>query len=288
MCERKVFIHFRRRKGKCPHCRKARLEHVSLLCGQNPKMTMRLAFLSFKLCEVAPVSRMAEILDRSAMSLWRNDLALLSHQLENYEIPPSTQISVDEVYARAHHEEFENRSDRFFTVITDIRLGKVLWVENSRRKAALDNFFRKIGPKKCALIEAVATDEHDDYILSVKEYCPNAICVLDRFHLSRHLEEAVNDTRKMLVKLLPAKNLRRLAGGRSRYIFLKRENKRTAEERSHMEKVMKDNEMFVKLELIKEKLLTLFDEDDEKEAAKIFLTVETWANECGFPLSCHA
>ena len=281
--DHKVLLVFRRRKAKCPTCKKVRLEQVDFLCNQNPKVTARLAFLLFQFCEVAPISRMAEITKRNKMSLWRNDLALLKNQLSHYEIPPISKLSIDEVYARAHHEEGETRSDRFFTIFTNAKTSRVLWVEESRRKEACDNFFKRIGPVKAALIEVVATDEHDDYIASVKEYCPNAVCVLDRFHLSRHLEKAVNGTRKILVKTLAQKNIKQLVGGNKRYIFMKRASKRTAEEQSHLDKVVKDNKMFFHLELIKERLLSLFDAKDEKEATDIFLEAETWSHECGFP-----
>ncbi len=64
---------------------------------------------------------------------------------------------------------------------------------------------------------------------------------------------------------------------------MKRASKRTAEEQSHLDKVVKDNKMFFHLELIKERLLSLFDAKDEKEATDIFLEAETWSHECGFP-----
>lgn len=281
--EHGVLLVFRRRKAKCPNCKKTRLEQVDFLCNQNPKMTMRLAFLLFQFCEVAPISRMAEITKRNKMSLWRNDLALLKNQLSHYEIPEATQLSIDEVYARAHHGEGETRSDRFFTIFTNAKTGTVLWVEGSRRKEACDRFFERIGPVKAALIEVVATDEHEEYIASIKEYCPNAVCVLDRFHLARHLEHAVNDTRKLLIKVLERKNIKHLAGGKHKFIFMKRASHRTPEEESHLNKVMKDNEMFMRLELIKERILGIFDAKDEADATEIFLEAESWAKECGFP-----
>ena len=153
----------------------------------------------------------------------------------------------------------ENHSDRFFTIIVDLETHKVIWVEKSRRKEALDNFCKRIGEERCALIEAVATDERKDYINSVAEHCPNAIHILDRFHLMMHFEKAVNDTRKMLFKMLPQGAVKRLAKGTYRYIFLKRDEKRTDEEKTHMQQVMKDNEAFTRLELIKERMITFFD-----------------------------
>lgn len=281
--EHKVLLNFRRAKGHCGQCGKIRMEVIEFLSSCNPKMTSRLAFLMYKFCEIAPVSRMAEVLKRNQMSLWRNDLLMLETQYKHYKIPILRRISVDEVYAKAHHEEDENHLDRFFTIITDLNTHKVVGVEPSRRKEALDSFFKKIGPERCALIEAVATDEHDDYLRSVEEHCPNAIHILDRFHLMRHFEEALNETRKLLLKMLPQPTVRKLAKGKFRYIFLKRDEKRTAEEKSHMEQVMKDNEAFTKLELIKERMITFFDAHDENEAIEIFNEIEAWAKESGFP-----
>jgi len=281
--EHKVVLHYRRLKGRCNHCKKTRMEAIEFISQSNPKMTHRLAYMLYKFCEIAPVSRMAETLDRDKMSLWRNDLLLLRNQMAHYEIPEVTHISVDEVYAKSHHDKGENHFDRFFTIIVDLNTRKVIWIEKSRRKEALDNFFTKIGKNRCCLIEAVATDEHQEYINSVAEYCPNAIHILDRFHLMMHFEKAVNDTRKMLFKMLPQGSVRKLAKGSFRYIFLKRDENRTDDEKTHMKKVMKDNEAFTSLEIIKERMITFFDADDLDEATKIFLEIENWAFESGFP-----
>ena len=99
----------------------------------------------------------------------------------------------------------------------------------------------------------------------------------------RHFEEAVNDTRKLLYKTSDKKSVRSLAKGKFRFIFLKRATERSLEERTHLEEVAKDNEMFIYLELIKENMLSMFDADSEEEALSIFLDIEKWARDCGFP-----
>ena len=230
---------------------------------------------------MAPVKSIAERVGRNPTTLWRNDLKTLRHQLEKYELPDIRRISVDEVYARSHHDEEETFSDRYFTVVTDLDRNKVVWVSTSRRKFALDEFFRKLGTKKCMYIEAVATDEHSDYVASINEFCPNAIHILDRFHLIAHLEKAVNETRKMLRKLLPQSKVHKLAAPKYRFIFGKRASKRTPEEAKHIDKIKKDNEAFINLELAKERLLTFFDADNEEEALEIFLEAESWIYESG-------
>ena len=71
-------------------------------------------------------------------------------------MPPVTHISVGEVYARKKHKDGETRNDRFFTIVTDMKTKKVVWVSDSRRKEGLDAFYKLIGQKACANIKVVA------------------------------------------------------------------------------------------------------------------------------------
>lgn len=68
-------------------------------------------------------------------------------------------ISVDEVYARKTKLEEETRSDLFFTVISDLKTRKVIWVSQGRSKEALDEFFILLGKNACKKIKVVATDQ---------------------------------------------------------------------------------------------------------------------------------
>lgn len=284
---RKTFLHFRRLKARCPQCRKTRLEACDFVSQASPHLTSRLAFWLYRLGEVAPITRVAELTAQSKMTLWRVDYAQLGAYFAQYQIPDVTHLSVDEVYAQAYHDEEinESRDDRFFTVVTCLTRHKVIWVEQSRRKQALDRFFEKLGPERCVKVTVVATDQHDDYAKSVNEHCPNATHVLDRFHLMQNFEKEVNETRKRLFDLLKPvrKEVKDLARPKYRFIFLKADSRRTEAEKSHMAQVMKDNEAFMRLELIKERMLSFFDAKDEVEALAIFQEIGSWIREAGFP-----
>lgn len=284
MAERRTYIHFTQLKGRCPQCRKIRLESINFISLETPHLTRRYSFLLGQLCEISQTSRAAELMGHNKMTMWRADLERMERFFGNYSIPQVlTHLSVDEVYAKATREDGENRNDQFFTVVTDLNTGKVISVQDSRRKVALDSFFKSLGPERCSNIEVVATDQHEDYARSIAEFCPNAIHVLDRFHLVKAFEEAVNDTRKRLYKMLPQTEVRELARPKFRFVFLKAADKRSPNERLHMEKVMKDNRAFFHLELIKERMLTLFNQPDEMSARNIFLELKEWIWEAGFP-----
>ena len=277
-------IHFWRGKGHCSRCRKARAEHVEFVAEETPHLTQEYAWWIGRLCEIAAVSRVAELMNQDETTTWRLDLARMKRMLAHYKIPKITKISVDEVYARKKPKfEGESRDDRFFTVISDLETRRVIWVAESRRKEALDQFFLLIGKEQCQKILVVATDQHEGYGASIREHCPKAVHVWDRFHLMQNFEEAVNDTRKTLHEdQAPGSDLKRLSMGRYRFMFVKKAHRRTDQEKAHIDDVLKANASFAKLELIKERMLSSFDQPDEASAKIIFEEIGDWIWQSGF------
>lgn len=277
-------IHLWRYKGDCRGCKKARAEHVGLMAEETPHLTQDYAWWIGRLCEIAAVSRVAELLGQDETTTWRLDLARMSRMMAHYKIPEVTQISVDEVYARRKSKHpGESRDERFFTVISDLKTRRVIWVAESRKKEALDQFFLLIGKEACKRIEVVASDQHDDYAASVREHCPQATHVWDRFHLMQNFEEAVNEQRMRLHEEQDkGDDLQRLTRGKFRFLFLKKAARRTPQERAHIDDVLKANERFAKLELIKERMLDFFNQPDEKSAWDLYQQISEWCWQAGF------
>lgn len=280
----KLFIHFWRKKGHCEKCNKARSEHIEFISEDRPHLTKDYAWWIGRLCEIAAVSRVAEFADQDEMTTWRLDYARMLRMLGHYKIPKVKRISVDEVYARKKpRSPLESRNERFFTVVSDLDTRRVIWVSPSRDKNSLDQFFILIGEEACKDIEVVAADQHDDYAKSVKDYCPNAKLVWDRFHIMQNFEVALNDQRiELHGEVGKGSELARQTRGKYKYLFLKAADRRTEEEKQHISEVVKSNENFFRLELIKERMLTFFDQPTENEAKKIFEDVGDWIWQAGF------
>ena len=282
----KVVLILYRQKGDCPCCRKARAEQIEFLAEESPHLTREFVFWAAELSEISTPTRVGQFIGVGKVTMWRIENRHLKRLMKRYRIPPAKRISVDEVYARKKdHYPGESRMEKFFTVITDLDRRKVIWVSDGRRKESLDEFFKKIGPKGCERIKVVASDEHNEYRKSIEEFCPKAKHTLDKFHLLRHFEEAVDKTRNLLFKLaVPGSLARRKARHKDRFIYIKRGSKRTTEETCQLEDVMSDNKMFFELELIKERILTMFDATvDVASARAIFEEVGAWIFEAGFP-----
>ena len=280
----RVYLFLWREKGECPKCKKARAEKTDLIADETPHLTQDYAWWLGRLCEIAAVSRVAELMGLDETTTWRLDLARMQRMLAHYKIPQVLRISVDEVYSRKKPKyPGESRNQRFFTVITDLDTRKVIWVTEGRDEASLDAFFILIGKSACEKISVVAADMHDAFARSVKTHCPNATLVWDRFHVMQSFEKALNEQRKILHEEFRKKsNMSELTRGKYRFIFLKKDSRRTEEERQHINDVVKDNDQFLKLELIKERMITFFDQPDEYHGRMVFHDVGGWIIECGF------
>lgn len=280
----KLEIVFWRMVGHCQRCKKARSESIAFISQETPHMTQDYAWWLGRICEIAAISRVAQLCELDETTLWRIDFERMKFLLQRYKIPKVRRISVDEVYARKKPlYEDEPRSSRFFTVVCDLDTHKVIWVSEGRSKEALDQFFTLLGKEACDNIEVAAMDQFDGYAASTKEHCKNATVVWDKFHLMKLFEEAVNETRKELHEQASRGSPQELlSSGRYRYLFLKKDIRRTNEEKSHIAQVVRANEQFSKLEIIKERMLTFFDQPSEEQARAVFDQLGDWIWQAGF------
>lgn len=271
-------IHFERRTGYCSNCEKNRVEAIDFISPLSPHFTKEYSWWLAEMCEFSTVRRAAKFTDIDNMTMRRLDHKRMLKMVQSYKIPEAIKIAVDEVYARKkQRSKDESRNKKFFTVVSDLATRKVIWVTESRDKSALDEFFEIIGPSACEKIEVVAADQHDPYRASVRQYCKNAVVVWDRFHVVKTFEEAINETRKDLHHELGSKSpLYKMTRGKYRYMFLKRAERRTKQEKEHIDDILLENVDFSQLELIKEKMLSFFDQRCEADAKQVFKQVGDW------------
>ncbi len=275
-----VEVHFFTEQRHCTTCKKVRSEWIPWLCPTSPHITMDLAWYINRLSEIATVRQVGILKSVDKMTCYKIDKYILNRLLQGYQIPDVTHIGVDEVYARGPQQQKENetRDDLFFTVIVDLRTHKVIWISPSRRKEALDTFFEMIGSEACQRIRVVATDQHEGYGASVREYCPRACVVWDRFHLVQRFTELINDERKAeAARVKGREHYGSLLAGRNKWIFLKKAKHRSVQETQHINEVLNINSRLAKLEIIKERFYQMFDVQTEKEARLVMYEIYEWS-----------
>ena len=279
----RCYLIFVRRKGYCKACKKQRSEAVEFISEHTPHKSKDFAWWLGRMCEIAPVTRVAELMDQGALTTWRMDLKRMKKMFQFYKLETAERLSVDEVYVRKKKKEGETRSDLFFTVISDLKTRRVIWVSEGRSKEALDQFFILLGESRCKKIRAVAMDQFVGYRASVKEYCPAAKIVWDRFHIMQNFEKAMDSDRRTLHLEQPKGSYaKRMSAGRNRFIFLTKASRRTKSDQENMKELMKINEDFFKLELIKEKALDMYNMKNEHQAKEVFEELGRLIFICGF------
>src|SRR5215831_13714939 len=115
-------------------------------------------------------------------------------------------LGVDEKAFRKGH--------RYLTLVNDLDRSRVLYVAEDRKQSSLDGFWPTLSQEQRDGIEAVAMDMWDPYIASTKAHLSNADSkiVFDKFHIAKHLSEAVDQVRRQENKELRDEGDHRLVG----------------------------------------------------------------------------
>ena len=121
-------------------------------------------------------------------------------------------LGVDETSFRKRHD--------YVTVVQDQGSGDVLHVGAGRGRDGLDAFYEGLDEEQLAGIASVAMDMHQPYIQSTLEFVPEAEqkIAFDKFHVAKHLGDAVDKVRRREHKELQLAGDETLKG--TKYVWL--------------------------------------------------------------------
>lgn len=138
-----------------------------------------------------------------------------------------TAIGIDEVaYTLGHN---------YMTLIYQINDGsrRLIGIVKDRSEGSLTDWFNTLGPERRAAITIVCSDMWKPYLNVVKQMLPMALNILDRFHIVKKLNEAVDETRRQEVRRLHDQGYDPILN-KSRYCFLKRPENLTMGQRMRL------------------------------------------------------
>lgn len=189
--------------------------------------------------------------------------------LERRKAETASQIGVDEKAFRKGHS--------YLTLVNDLVRGRVLYVAEERRQSSLDGFWETLTAEQIAGIEAVAMDMWTPYINSVREHVPEADgkIVFDKFHVAKHLGEAVDRVRRKENKTLKAAGDDRLAG--TRYDWLRNPAAMEAKDRREFAELRTSGLKTARAWALKETAMSLYGYVYERPARKHFRWWHGWA-----------
>jgi transposase len=189
--------------------------------------------------------------------------------LRRREVELVSQIGVDEKAFRKGHS--------YLTLVNDLNRGRVLYVAEDGKQISLDGFWDTLTVEQINGIEAVAMDMWDPYIGSVREHLPEADSkiVFDKFHVAKHLGDAVDKVRRKENKTLKAAGDDRLAG--TRYDWLRNPAAMEPDDRKEFAELRNSELKTARAWALKETAMTLYSYVYERPARKHFRWWHNWA-----------
>jgi transposase len=189
--------------------------------------------------------------------------------VERREAESVTKLGVDEKAFRKGHS--------YFTLVNDRVKTRVLYVAEGRQQASLDGFWETLTEEQRQSIEAVAMDMWDPYVASVREHVPEAEkkMVFDKFHIAKHLGEAVDRVRRGEQKTLKAAGDDRLTG--TRYDWLRHPARMEPKDRKEFAQLRNSGLKTARAWALKETAMALFHYVYERPARKHFHVWHNWA-----------
>ena len=189
--------------------------------------------------------------------------------LEHRELGTIAAIGVDEVSFGKGHD--------YLTLVYQIESGctRLLWVGEKRTKQAFQQFFDFIGKQLAGKIEFVCSDMWKPYLDLIKLNCPQALNILDRFHIVAKLNLALDEIRAGEARQLIRDGYQPVLK-KSRWCLLKRPENLTDPQRVKLSEVLRYNLKSVRAYLLKEYFQQFWEYDSPAWAGKF---LDRWCEE---------
>lgn len=138
----------------------------------------------------------------------------------------------DEVAHLGVDEKAIAKRHQYLTVVADLARSRVLYLAEGRQQESLDGFWWTLTPEQREGIQAVAMDMWEPYIQSTRAHLDDAEgkIVFDKFHIAKHLHDAVDRVRRGEHRVLQQAGDTRLTG--TKYLWLMRPKDMTTEQRA--------------------------------------------------------
>jgi len=175
--------------------------------ADNPRYTRRFAIRVGRYCRLATVKDVAEDFHLDWQTVKDLDKQYMREQLDRIGQPGPEVIGVDELSIGPGHT--------YRIVVSDLIRRRPIWFGGTdRSEASLDAFYAWLGPQKSRRIRLVVLDMWKAFRSSTHKprHAPHAQILYDKFHVLRHLSNALDSVRKSEYARLSGEDRRFIKG----------------------------------------------------------------------------
>jgi len=258
-----VYLEFEVRRVHCPGCGKVKRERLDFL-ADNPFYTKRFAYYVGRRCRAATVKDIAKELRLDWHTVKELDKQYMKAQLAKAGKPRPRVIGIDEISIRKGHT--------YRIVVSDLEKARPIWFRGQdRSEQSLTQFFNELGKAKSAKIRLAVMDMWKPFRNATEACAPQTAILYDKFHVLRHLGEALDQVRKSEYGRLSGKDRRFIKG--QKYTLLSRRDNLDLKGRQALKTLLRVNKRLNTAYLLKESFGQLWSYEREGWARRFF---ENW------------
>lgn len=238
-----VFLVYALRRVDCPACG-VKAERVPWGDGKC-RLTNSYKWFLARWARRLSWSETASVFHTSWNSVFRAVRHAVLWGLAHRELKDVEAIGVDEVQWKRGH--------KYLTLVYQIDAGskRLLYVAQNRTEASLRSFFRTLTDQVRLGLEFVCSDMWGPYLTVLAEQAGQAVHVLDRFHIMKKMNEAIDQVRREEARQLKADGEEQILK-HSRWCLLKRPENLNEKQTAKLSELMKYNLRSVKSHLLRE------------------------------------
>ncbi len=238
-----VYLRYVMRRVNCPRCG-VTMEAVPWSEG---KESLTLAYQLFLARWARRLSwqEVADVFQTRWGKVFRCVRYVVDYGLKHRDLENIKAIGVDEI----NYQKGQNYLTLVYQLDKDCK--RLLYVAKKRTVKSFLGFFRLIGKESSCKLQFVCSDMWPAYLKVIKKKAPQALNILDRFHIVKKLNEAVNDVRIIEVKSLAENGYEPILKN-SKYCFLKREKNLTEKQVVKLRDLLQYDLKTVRAHLLKE------------------------------------
>lgn len=248
------------RRVHCTVCGKVKTERIDFL-ADNPFYTKRFAWHVGRRCRGSSVRDVAKEFKLDWQTVKSLDKQYMAEQLQRAGMPGPKAIGVDEISIRKGHT--------YRIVVSDLIRKRPIWFGGEdRSEASMAQFYAALGPRKSAGIRLAVMDMWKPFRTATNAQAPQAAILFDKFHVMRHLGDALDAVRKSEYARLSGKDRSYIKG--HKYTLLSHRDNLSVDGRAALKRLLAANKRLNTAYLLKESFGQLWDYRREAWARRFF------------------
>jgi transposase len=261
--DHRIYLDLEVRRVDCRQCGAVKRERLDFLV-ENALHTKRFALYVGRRCRSGTIRDVAAELHLDWQTVKRLEIDYMREQIRRVGTPGPKVIGIDEISIRKGHT--------YRIVVSDLERRRPIWFGgDDRSEASMDQFYRFLGQKKAKRIRLAVMDMWKAFRNSTHRNAPQAAILFDKFHVMKHLGEALDKIRKVEYARLSGKQRQFIKG--QKYTLLSHPQNLTGTARKNLKLLLAANKRLNTAYLLKESFGQLWDYNREPWARKFF---ENW------------